>query len=139
MIGSYFTSPMPGPSRFGSFTCTCAMYGAESRMTCGIVFDSDDIAFTSRFTLNCGEFTRSASSIASAAVLTKSVSCGPSGSNAYVTPRAAASGREGRKTSSVHAIACSRVTPGRSDRCFGEPTIITLPPRSAHRWTSWRK
>ena len=56
-MGLKSTSPKPGPFRFRSFAWKWAKCGHDSRMICGMGFDSEHIAFTSRMILKRGDGT----------------------------------------------------------------------------------
>ena len=106
-MGAKSMSPKPGPLRFGSFAWKYSNFPALSRMICGIGVPSELIAFTSRMMLiallaNCAAKRRP-----SAAVFTKFVSFGASGSKHSTTPRSSARFTAARKTSVAHAHACS--------------------------------
>src|SRR6516162_1506331 len=120
-IGLKFTFPNPGPFRFGSLAWKCAKCGQDSRMICGMDFDSELIALTSRMILKFGDGNCRTRSKASAAVLIKLVSAGPRGSKQIVTSRALAWTTASPKVSIVQSHACSGETPGSMLRCLGEP------------------
>src|SRR5437667_3726612 len=108
-------------------------------MICGMGFDSEHIALTSRIIFKLGEESCYTKAIASAAVLMKLVSVGESGSKQMVTSRSSACLTGSRNASIVHVRAASTETPGRILRCLGEPTTITVPPRSAQKSTKAQK
>ena len=89
-MGLKSTSPKPGPFRFRSFAWKWAKCGHDSWMICGMGFDSEHIAFTSRMILKRGDGTCWTNCRASAAVLTKFVSAGARGSKQMVTSRCSA-------------------------------------------------
>ena len=76
-------------------------------MICGIGFASAHIAFTSRMIDIAGLANFSAKRMPSAAVLTKFVSDGASGSKQITTPRSSARFTASRNTSAAHDHACS--------------------------------
>src|SRR5262245_43642207 len=105
-IGLKSTSPKPGPFRFLSLAWKCAKCGQDSRMICGIGLVSEHMAFTSIMILKRGELNGLTNSIASAAVLTKLVSDGASGSKQIVTPRSSARLTGSRNVAAVQSHAC---------------------------------
>ena len=117
-------SPWPGPRRFGSLTCTWAIWPPGIHAAINASTGTDSVwpaALQSIMVFNAGEPISSTSRTASATVLIRSVSRAASGSMQYVTPQASARLAARARQSAARAHAVAAVSPTGTERCFGEP------------------